>query len=380
MVKKLVLLGFALALLVGLPLAIFVVQNQTPPTNSHAAAATKFNFDVTNLPQNIQVGQNFDVPITVDPQGQNQVSFVKVTFTYDGNKLQTPSTSPITLANTKSGGSYTVLEAPGAASCNSSSLCQMTFTISIGGVSTDSITSKTTVATIHFTAKENTDPGTPTELDFVSGQNQALSVASTDQAAENVYQAGDPATITIGATTNGGGGGTSPTPGDTTTPTPGGSGGSGGTSGGSGATGSSATVSCSSLTADVASGTAPLVVTFTAVGTSSSDTISNLALNYGDGLVDQVASGSGIGTGSVNAQTSHTYQQNGKYTATATFTTAGGATSGPTDCSQTITVGTITPTAATQSGLPPTGPGDTFLYAGAAGVVLTIVGVLLFAL
>lgn len=392
MVKKLILLGFALCLLVGLPLAIFVLQNQSSTTvKSGAAAATKFTFDVSSLPQ-INVGQNFDVPIDVDPQGQNQVSFIKVAFTYDGTKLNTQQNPPITINSApKSNTQYTTLEAP-QVTCNSDSTsCQGSFTISIGSSTQDVITTKTAVATIHFIAKANTDPNTPTQLTFVSGQNQALSVASTDQPAENVFQSGTPASITIGSSSSSSSGGSTSSSSSGSSSSGSSSGGSSGSSSSGGSSGSSSSgssssgssgggssVTCTSLTADVTSGPSPLSVTFTAVGTSSTDTISSLALNYGDGNVDQVATGSGIGTSSVNAQQSHTYQQNGTFTASATFTTNTGATNPSTSCQTTITVGanpTSNPTGSTpKPTLPPTGPGNTLLFAGAGGAILTVVG------
>ncbi len=364
-------MGFGLTLLIGLPLAIFVLQNQTQPS-SQAAAVTKFSF---NAPPNVSVGQPFDVPITVDPGGQNQVSFVKFTFTYDPTKLST-ATVPITYDTTV----YTQLDGPNP-TCTST-LCTITRTYSVGSNQSAIIKSLTTIATAHFIANANTDPSTPTQLAFVDGQNQALSVATTDQAAENVFQSGLSASITIGNTGTGGSptptDSTTPTPTDSTTPTP--TGGSGGGSGGSGT--SNLSVSCDSFTADNTSGNPPLTVTFTTVGSSSTDSIANIAINYGDGNVDQVATGSGIGTGNINNQISHTYSTNGVYTATATLTTAGGATSNPSSCTQTITIGATA--SSSQSGglvqnnkLPATGPGQTILLIGAAGAVLSVVGMLL---
>ncbi|HEX7042393.1 MAG TPA: cohesin domain-containing protein [Patescibacteria group bacterium] len=369
MVKKLILLGLGLTLLVGLPLAIFVLQNQTQ-TKSGAAASTKFTFTVPSSP--VPVGQKFDVPIVVNPEGVNQVSFVKITFTYDGTKLDKGSTSPVTIDTTK----YTVLEQP-SVSCNDANLCQVSFTISVGSNQNAVIKSATTVATMNFAAKADTDPGSPTHLTFVSGQNQALSTAQTDQAAENVFQAGVDGLVTIGAdagsggqdspTPTGGTGGNTPT--DTPVPTDAGGGGTGGTSGG-GTTDNGITATCSSFTADTSSGAAPLDVTFTVVGNSTNDSIAKITINYGDGLVDTIASGSGVGTGDVNGQVSHSYSNNGTFTASATLTTTAGNTSNPATCQKTITVGS-----GTTGNLPPTGPGETLLFLGAAGAVLTVIGV-----
>lgn len=382
MLKKLLLIGLGITLLIGLPLTIFIMQNQTQ-TKSGAAASTKFKFTVPTSP--VAVGNTFDVPIIVDPQGVNDVSFVKVTFTYDGNKLDKGSATPVTIDTTK----YTVLEQP-SVTCNDSNTCQVTFTISVGSNASNVIKSATSIASMKFAAKANTDPGNPTHLTFVAGQNQALSTAQSDQIAENVFQAGVDGLVTIGD--NSGSGGDSPSPTDTPgggggnpspTDTPGGgdnpsptatpgNNGRGQTSGSSG--GTDLAVSCSSLTASVTKGSAPLAVTFTTVGNSTTDSISQISLNYGDGSVDTVASGSGIGTGDVNTETSHTYDRNGTFTATATLSTAGGASSNPASCSQTITVGS-----GVSGNLPPTGPGETILFVGAAGAILTVIGIALFA-
>lgn len=362
MVKKLILLGLGLTLLVGLPLAIFVLQNQTQ-TKSGAEAKTTFSFGVPQAP--VAVGDKLDIPLFVDPQGVNAVSFVKVTFTYDGSKLDKASI-PITLAS-----GYTKLE-DAQVTCNDSNICQGSFTLSAGNSTDLIIKNRTTIATLHLIAKANTDAGSPTKLVFVSGGNQALSTGLGDQAAENVFQSGVPGSITIGNQTSGGGGEGTPTP--TPTSSGGGSGGSGGGSGGSGGSAGDVSVTCSSLTASPTSGNPPLPVTFTTVGNATNDSITKMTINYGDGLVDTVASGSGIGTGNVNAQTTHSYDRNGTFTTTATLTTSTGKVSNPASCSQTITVGN-----GAKGNLPPTGPGQTILLIGAAGAVLTIAGVLLIA-
>lgn len=374
MIKKLLLLGFGLVLLIGLPLTIFILQNQTQPVTK-AAPVTKFSF---NAPAQVSVGQAFDVPLVVDPGGTNQVSFVKFAFTYDPAKLDKAAT-PVTIDTAL----YSILEAP-AVTCTDA-LCTVTATISVGNNQNAIIKTTATIATIHFIAKANTETGAPTQLAFVSGQNQALSTNLTaDQAAENVFLSGIPASIVIGA--SGTAGGSTPTDTPTLSPTDTPAIAAATPTGVSGTTGTGGTtslaVSCDSFTADKNSGTSPLIVTFTTVGSSTNDSITTIALNYGDSAVDQIASGSGIGTGNINNQTSHTYSANGVYTATATLTTAGGATNDPSACKQTITVGTASasPTALVQGNkLPPTGPGQTILLIGLAGMALSILGIFVIA-
>ena len=368
MIKKLILLGFGLTLLIGLPLAIFVLQNQSQTTTqSGAAPVTKFSF---SGPAQADAGTNFDESLVVDPGGTNQVTFIKFTFTYDPHFIDKQAT-PVTIDTTK----YTILQTP-TVNCTDT-LCTVTATLSIGSNQSAVIKSATSVAIIDLIAKADTDAN-GTQLLFVTGQNQALSVGASDQAAENVFQSGTPATIVIGASGSGGGSGT-PTgnPSDTPTLSPTGTGGGGG--GGTGGGGSNTSVSCTSFTADKTSGNAPLTVTFTTVGTSATDSITQLDFNYGDGSTDIVASGSGIGTGDINNQISHTYSNNGAFNAYAVLTTASGATSDTTNCKQTITVGAITQASASPTGLPPTGPGETFVLIGIAGALLTAVGLVVIA-
>lgn len=364
MIKKLIFLGFGLALLIGLPLTIFVLQNQTQSTTG-AAPVTKFSFDG---PTSVASGATFDEKVAVDPGGSNQVSFVKFTFTYDPAKID-QATPAFDLDKTK----YTSLVDP-TITCTTG-LCTVTGTISVGQNKDAIIKSKTDIVTFHFVAKADTDAGNPTQLIFPPPPaNQALSVGAADQAAENVYQTGIPLSLTIGNQ----GGGTTPTATEAPSPTDssgtvsGGGNTGGGTTGGTGGT---LSVACSSFTADPKSGEPPLNVTFTTVGSSGNDSIAKITLTYGDGTTDTVASGSGIGTGNVNNQMSHSYTNNGTFTAQATLTTTGGATSDSTTCKQTIAVGAEAITkAAGGNKLPPTGPGETFVLIGVAGAILTVIG------
>src|SRR5262249_3043914 len=153
-------------------------------------------------------------------------------------------------------------------------LCTVTATISIGSNQSAVIKSPTPIAVVHLVGKADTT-STGTQLAFVTGANQALSVGSSDQAAENVFQSGTPTTIVIG--NNGSADNTTPTVSptsdqtqtqDTSTDT-----GTGSTGTGTGTSGTNTAVTCTSFTPDNASGNAPLTVTFTSVGTSSTDSI-----------------------------------------------------------------------------------------------------------
>jgi hypothetical protein len=142
---------------------------------------------------------------------------------------------------------------------------------------------------------------------------------------------------------------------------------------------------CTSLSVDQNTATVGGTINFTANGNSPNATISKVTFNFGDSNIMDVTTGGGIGTNNVSAQQAHTYQNNGIYTATAVMTDSNNLLSDATMCSQTITIGTVsatvTPgagTGSTPATLPKTGPGDTLMQIGIGGIVLSIIGGLLF--
>lgn len=391
--KRFLFIGFIVVLLAAIPLTIYILVTQRTITKSGAAPSSRLAFVAPTDP--VVVGTPVTIPLTVDPTangGNNVVSFVKVAFTYDGNKLQVGNNY------FTNGQSFpTTLEGP-TNTCDSNKLCTIAVTVSIGANPQQGINSLTNVGTITFTPLAATDPNNPTTLNFVANQIQILSLATTDQPAENVFAGGTslPLTIVTALSLSG-----TPIPTDTPfpgeaanptdTPTPSNNGGTSGTSGngGTGTTGTGPT--CSSLTADQnnTSNGAPFTVLLTAVGNSNSSTISKISFNFGDGNSQDVTTGGGIGTASVSTQISHVYQSNGTFTATATLTDADGNVSTAGSCTQTVTIGGGNQTAQnndtpTPTGTPKpvttvgaTGPGQTFLIAGAGGAILTTIGIVL---
>jgi PKD repeat protein len=96
---------------------------------------------------------------------------------------------------------------------------------------------------------------------------------------------------------------------------------------------------CQSLSIDRStSGVAPYSVTFTAVGNDPDGVITKAQFNFGDGPVVTETVGGGLGTSTINLQKSHTYQNNGTYTATVTFQDNQNNYSGD-NCKVTITMG-----------------------------------------
>lgn len=383
MKPKFFLIGFLLVVLIAVPLTIYLLTQQGPTnTKSSAAKATILAFP-SPIPD-ATVGQQVDIPIQVNPSNQgstNQVSLVKFAITYDGSKLQAASTYFTPGAafsvplegpnNTCSSGSSTTPTPTGT-----SSTCTISATVSIPADPTKAVSSQDIVGTLHFTPISATDTN-GTTISFVPNQNQVLSLAVGDQASENVLLSAQDGKLVINA-----GAGTTPT--DTPTPTPGttspGGGTTGGTSGGSTSTPTGPT--CTSITADKASSdTAPFTVLLTANGTATAS-ISKVSINFGDGNVEDVTSGTGIGTTSIASQVSHVYKTTGTFTATATITDANGNISTPNSCSQVISIGqgtsptpSPTPAGATPvTSVGPTGPGSTLVLAGVAGAVLVIAG------
>jgi len=389
--KRLLLLGFVVVLMVVIPLTVYLVQQQQKLKVGATPATTLSLVDSTTKSPaaSTTVGQNVSFDVMMNP-GTNQISFVKLTITYDPTKLATTSA---TLVPTSS--FPTTLQGP-TFTPNSISM-----TLSVGSNPQNIVSTTTKVATLTLKALDVTT--TPTQVAF-GPDTQVLSIASTDQFNENVLSSSTPGTVTIAQ-----GSGVSPSP-------PGSAPVTGGTSG-------NQIPVCTTLSLDrSATGTAPYALTFTATGSDSDGTISKVTFTWGDGQVQDVTTGGGIGTKSVNLPTSHTYQNSGTFKASATLTDNSGGVSSSTSCTQTITVSSAsgssggvsatpcpngsstcqvatvpspsasasaTPIAtpipiATPTPIPtlaPTGPGNTIFSVGALGVVSTIVGViLLFAL
>lgn len=388
--KKLLLIGFAAVLLVGIPVTLYVMQQQQE-TRSRAEKSTNISFTPDSsqtTPIQKNVGEDVALDIMVNP-GTNLVSYVKLEIQYDPDKLATTAAgfqaNTVAFPSVLEGPVYT----PG----------KISVSLSVGPDPTKSIQTLTKAATITFKATASTPPGTPTLVTY-GATTQVLSIGSNDQASENVLSSATPATIVIG------GGEPSPTtaeptevvptdeptptvPADTPAPTsapptnaptpttdPGGGGG----------TANEAPV-CSSLVIDrEASGNAPYDITFTANGTDSDGTISKVTFNFGDGQVNDVTTAGGIGTNSVNVQVSHTYNNPGTFQAYATLTDDNNSVSQQGGCQQAITVtasgsATTAPQQNNATATPtmvPTGPTEVIFGVAAVALLLVIGGGLLF--
>lgn len=389
--KRVFLIGFLVVILLAIPLTLYILSQQTQPKIG-ATANTNLTFLTPTTPP--VVGQTFPVDIQINPGGTNQISLVKMTIVWDKTVLQEVSFKP---QNAKDTG-YPLFPLDGptdpAANCPSTQ-CSLSVTLSIGNDPTKAIvgSSNTTIATITFTAlapTAQTSGGAPT-LQF-GGDTNALSLATGsngDLATENVLQKPGPANLTIVAVPTGTitptqVPGTNPT--DTPTVPPSGGGGNPSpTTGG----GTNQGPTCTSFALNPTSGTAPVDIQLTAVGNVTGATISKATFNFGDGSVQDITSGGGIGTTSVSVQTTHTYKTNGTFTASAVFTDSNGNLTTPSSCSTSVTLGggptpTGTPIAGatvspTPQSIPATGPGSTIVAVGLAGFAIAVMGVALIA-
>lgn len=393
--KKLLLIGFAVVLLIAIPLTVYILQQQQE-VRSQAQAATNLTFlpptsQVSPLQKNVD--DVFSLDATVDPS-TNLVSFVRLEIQYDPTKLATSSAQGADAFTPNTIAFPSILEGPIYEEG------RIAVTLSVGSDPTKAIQTTTKIGTINFKALAATD--TPTQVTY--GVNtQVLSIGSSDQASENVLSSKSPAVIQIS-----GDGTTTPTPSPivTVTPTP---------------TVSlspspilspspTATPSLSITPTPTSSGTAqlPVCTLFTATASAPTDTqstdsastttatttnydfivegndpdgtIEQVTFNFGDGAVATVTDG--LSTNSIQTTTFHAYQA-GTYTASAVLTDDMGNVS--TDsCAQTIVIGGDGSTASPSDAPTPTptlaspGPGSTILGIGAFFTMLSIVGAILF--
>lgn len=380
--KKILLIGFIVVLLIAIPVTVFLVQQQQKTKSSAVAATTISILPASQAP--IQVGDDVNLNIQVNPATaatSNLVSYVTFTITYDSTKLATDGAG-LVVTNTTINPTHVlphILQGPTYGNGT------ISITLSAGGDPSQVLQQVTTIGTVTFKAIATTDSG-PTQITFAPDA-QVLALGTNAQGTENVLASANPAVLTIIAGTN-----VTVTPTDTPTPTatiiptatP-------------TTTPTSAAPTCSSLTADNTSGAVPLATNLTVTGSSDNSTISKVTFNFGDGQSQDITASGGIGTNSISVLQSHSYTTAGTYNASATLTDANNAVSSSTNCSITITAqagatttvvaaptATPTPTPipviAQVSPLPPTGPTN-LVQVGSIGAVITLIGaVLLFAL
>lgn len=389
--KKLILIGFIVVLLIGIPLAIYLVQQQQQ-TQSEAQQATTLSFEPTstqNSPIEAAVNEPISLDIVVDPgAGQNLVSFVRLDIQYDPTVLapveQTDTLTPFEVNDS----ALSLLEGPVYSEGNISA------TLSVGVDPTKVIQTRTTIATVTFLPIANSQ--TPTEVSYTT-TSQVLSAGAGETANENVLVGTEPAFIQIGESAATGSASPTATPSASTTPqvtaTPSGSTNqtaspsatpSPTVSSGTGQSSNQLPI-CESLTSTSdTTGVIPFNVNLNVQGSDANGTITQATFSFGDGQVQNLTSGGGITTSSVNLNVAHTYTNSGNYTASVVLTdNNGGVSTG--SCSIEIVALTSTdqvtnPTATPvpNAELMDTGPGEIMVVAGVAVGILTFLGAALF--
>ncbi len=382
--KKLILLGLGVILLIAIPLTVFVAQKQQQ-TRSNASPATNLSFlntttqtpTTATTPKTVSIGETVSFDVVMNP-GTNVVGGITLIINYDSTKLAvegqgiTPNTAVMgnLLGDIKNtAGQIEVSFSPAAVD------------------PTKAITQTTTIGTVTLKALAVTDVGTPTQIRFDpttivvpigSGDTNSNVLAGSSPAFVAIVEQGTisptvtpaPSVTTQPTATPVPQATPTPTTQATATPVP-------------TAAATNQIPVCSSLIIDVpATGAAPYTVNFTATGTDSDGTIGKVSFNFGEGAVQDVTSGGGIGTNNINVPASHIYSSAGTFTASAVLTDDGSGASAA--CSQTITVNTgdssggatLAPTGqptATPS-LAPTGPTETLMGIGILGIIFTIIG------
>lgn len=367
--KKLLLLGSLFAILLVIPLTIYLLQQQQN-TQTKADKTTTLSFSPNTA--TATVGGQISMDVVVTP-GNNQVNFIKLVIDYDSTKLEATSDSFVV----NSSSNFQVFQ---NAEVSADSL---SVSLAPGADPTKVIQTPTKIGTITFQVIGSSPGPTQVSFDPTETDIRSLGQTSPDGFEENVFLSGAPATITI----QGEGGTDTNTDTNTDTDTDQQATESADLEEETDTGSTSATQNqppvCQDLVTDLSlTGPAPYTLTFTANGTDSDGTIEKVSFNFGEGSVEDVTSTGGIGTNTVSVQSSHTYQTPDTYTASAIMTDNNGAVSGSNDCNVTVTVtGDITPVPSGVTPIADVGPNETILGVGILGGLIFIIGAIaLFAL
>jgi hypothetical protein len=189
--KRLLLIGFIIVLLIGIPATLFVVQQQQE-LRSRAEKSTTLYFQpesTQTAPLEKNIGDTFTLDVFANP-GTNLVSAIRVEINYDPAKLATASATPgesafvadpTTLPNILFGPVYT----PG----------KIAVTISAGADPTNVVDEISKVGTVTFQAIAGTE-GAVTQVTYGT-DTLVTSAGEESQFAENVLSSTTPAFITI---------------------------------------------------------------------------------------------------------------------------------------------------------------------------------------
>lgn len=348
------MLGFLFVTLLVIPLTVYLVKQQQE-IRTRAEKSTTLSFSPTEDSAAVGAKVKFDVFIS---PGTNQVNFIKLVLKYDSTKLTATKESFEIDPNLP----FTIIQDP-AIGPNGD---ELSLVLSNSNDLTKVIQQDTKLGTVTFDVKAG--PSTTTEISFDPNQIQIRGVEGDPS--QNVFLEGKPATVTILGGEISGTPTVSPQPSISPTPTP----------SGDGVTPSENQAPvCQTLNIDKgASGNAPYSITFTVNGTDADGAINKITFNFGDGPVEDVTSGGGIGTNSVSLPKAHTYQNGGTFTASALLTDDRDGISNSSSCTVTITVSGGATGTSQVTPLPATGPSKTIVGAGVLGGILFLIGTLLF--
>lgn len=364
--KKLLLLGFIFVTLLVIPLTVYLAQQQQ---EARSRADKTTTLEILPRSDSAKPGSQVTYQIDLLP-GSNYVSIVVLGIKFDPTKI-----TPV-------GNGFVINPASGMTPLSGPTVENDTINVSLNFSDVTKVIkcdsnpcTPTRLGSITFNVNEDATGNTSISFDNDLVQIRSNKPGTSDAHDENVFLNGAPAALEITADAEPT---ISPSISPTDEPEP------------------SATVTvsptdapvdstneapvCEDLAADVStSGTAPYTVTFTTTGEDSDGTIKKVSFNFGEGSVEDVTTGGGIGTATVSASMAHTYNSGGDFTASTVLTDNDDKSSEDETCSITMTIageqaevsGTVTP-------LPETGPRETIVGLGAIGGILTIIGALLF--
>jgi hypothetical protein len=196
--KRLLLIGFIIVLLIGIPATLFLVQQQQE-LRSRAQASTNLYYQPESsqaAPLQKNLGDTFSLDLYANP-GVNLVSTVRIEISYDPTKLSTASATPgqsafVTNPDNLSSIIFGPVYTPG----------KVLVTVSAGSDPTKYIDAISKIGSISFTAVGGTagqvtqiSYGTSTLVTSSAGESDANPLG--DQFAENVLSGTTPAFITI---------------------------------------------------------------------------------------------------------------------------------------------------------------------------------------
>jgi len=188
--KKLFLIGLIIALVIAIPLTIFILQKQQE-IRSKAQASTTLTFSPLSSstnPLQKNAGEEFTLNLDIDP-GVNLVSSTRLDITYDASVIEPTGVQPFTL---NPAALPIILQGPIYTSG------KISIILSSGNDPTRALSTPSTLGTIKFKALSNTS--SPSLIRY-GDATVVTSIADTDSASENVLSSSTPSYVQVGLPT-----------------------------------------------------------------------------------------------------------------------------------------------------------------------------------